>query len=167
MGKRGPSKEPTAVKEAKGNPGRRPLNRDEPVPPSGPIEPPAWLQGHALEMWGEIAPGLIASKVLTTVDTPALALACDAYALYIECSKLLAEKGATYRVRSSTGRMISKPRPELAIAVDAYKRAKSMFQEFGLTPGSRSGIKVTPAGPEDKFGAWERRGKIIKMGKPS
>lgn len=34
---------PTALKVLRGNPGHRPLNEHEPVPPAGEIEAPAWL----------------------------------------------------------------------------------------------------------------------------
>ena len=43
MGKRGPRPRPTALKLARGNPGKRRLNTDEPKPRTGVGDCPDWL----------------------------------------------------------------------------------------------------------------------------
>jgi P27 family predicted phage terminase small subunit len=156
MGKRGPAPKPTQLKILEGNRSKRPLNRREPVPPAGKVAPPAWLLARgrdswAMKAWRRLAPRLQAMGVLTTVDTEALGLLCDTLALYLETSEVVAEKGATYRARSTTGRVIIKTRPEVAIAADAYKRVKSMMAEFGLTPSARSRVVTTKAESRDPF----------------
>jgi P27 family predicted phage terminase small subunit len=40
---RGPAPTPTHLRILKGNPGKRPLNKAEPKPEKGPVDPPDWL----------------------------------------------------------------------------------------------------------------------------
>lgn len=56
--------------------------------------------------------------------------------------------------------VIIRPRPEVKMASDAWRRVQRMLVEFGLTPSSRS--KVSRAGDAeeaDPFEQWARRGK--------
>ena len=103
-------------------------NYDE---PSIPIErrwlAEVWLDGIALELWNELEPILSAARVLTIADRTALALLCDDY----------------QRVRTD---------PDDFKARDRVRR---MLCEFGLTPSSRSRIRVEPekkaVDPLDEF----------------
>ena len=47
MATRGRKPKPTALKVLEGNPGKRPLNDREPVPPKGTLKCPAWLLPEA------------------------------------------------------------------------------------------------------------------------
>jgi phage terminase small subunit len=76
MGARGPKPQPTAVKEARGNPGKRRLNEWEPIPPKGDVQPPSSLRGDALEVWKREAPVAIAMRTLTTADVTLFAIYC-------------------------------------------------------------------------------------------
>src|ERR1051325_3456696 len=93
MGKRGPAPTPTALKLLRGNPGRRPLNVDEPQPP--PVEAgsplakcPKWLTGDARTLWNRVAPGAIRSGLLTEVDLPAFEALCQSYARWRQFERL-------------------------------------------------------------------------------
>ncbi len=50
MGKRGPKPDPVQIKQAKGNPGRRPLG-DTPSGKSLPPGPPDWMNRWSKEEW--------------------------------------------------------------------------------------------------------------------
>jgi P27 family predicted phage terminase small subunit len=167
MGKRGPPPTPTSIRLLRGNPSGRALNKDEPIPPEGVAKPPDWLTGRSKELWTRIAPILTRMKVLTSADPDALALLCDAYAEYLGARDVVRGEGATYESRqfqmdeagNTVEKVMIRPRPEVAMAQDAWKRVRQMMQEFGLTPSSRSRIEVPGATEEaDPFVAWRQRG---------
>ena len=47
MAARGRKPKPTALKVLEGNPGKRPLNDHEPIPPKGELKCPSWLLPEA------------------------------------------------------------------------------------------------------------------------
>ena len=47
MATRGRKPKPTALKALEGNPGKRPLNEHEPMPPKATLRCPAWLEAEA------------------------------------------------------------------------------------------------------------------------
>lgn len=169
----GRPRKPSALKVLQGTDRPDRANPDEPIPPSGPVKPPPWLHGRGRTAWKWIAPLLEDMRVLTTADPHALALLCDAYAEYIECRQVVRKLGATYEsrvVRASTRRVaadddqadgddfdaadwsvIIRPRPEVKMASDAWRRVQRMLVEFGLTPSSRSKVKAGGTAEADPF----------------
>lgn len=177
MGRRGPPPKPTALKVLQGNPGKRSLNTDEPTPPAGEVKAPTWLKGRGRRFWKSIAPILEEMGVLTTADPNALAMLCDVLAEYVEARELVRKYGMTYEsqtMNAHTKRVLNaeedpeededvfdpnaisvmiRPRPEVRIASDAWRRARAMMQEFGLTPSARTRVKGDPKDEEDEFEA--------------
>lgn len=47
MATRGRKPKPTALKLLEGNPGKRPINEHEPIPPKGTVKCPSWLEQEA------------------------------------------------------------------------------------------------------------------------
>jgi P27 family predicted phage terminase small subunit len=78
----GRNRQPTAIKEARNNPGKRRMNEWEPIPPKGEIHPPPTLEGESLEVWNRQAPIAIAMRTLTTADVTLFAIYCEAVAEY-------------------------------------------------------------------------------------
>lgn len=70
MGKRGPAPKPTGLRVLHGDRADR-INRDEPQPDEGDVQPPAWLGEAALEVWHTLADELTAKGVLTAWDVEA------------------------------------------------------------------------------------------------
>lgn len=122
-----------------------------------------------------MAPVLDEMGVLTVADTDALALLVDVYAEYLDAKDIVRREGMTYEsysVKADTRsvligerdpdededpldadavtRMI-RPRPEVRIADSAWRRARAMMQEFGLTPSARTRVKGDPKSEEDEF----------------
>lgn len=178
MGRRGPPPKPTRLKVLQGNPGHRALNKDEPTPPAPPpggIKVPSWLKGKGRTFWRQIQPILDEMGVMTTADPQALALLCDVLAEYVEARDLVRRYGMTYEsqtMNAHTKRVLNaeeepdededvfdpnamsvmiRPRPEVRIASDAWRRARAMMQEFGLTPSARTRVKGDPKDEEDEF----------------
>ena len=118
---RGPAPLPTAIKEFRGNPGKRPLNHDEPKPElvDGLPQPPKWLKGEAKREWNRVLPYLTGTKVLAKLDTGPLATYCLLHAEVVKAAR----KGEI---------------PTAAV-ISQYR---SLAGEFGMTPSSRSRIKV-------------------------
>ena len=134
---------PTSVKAFRGNPGKRPLPEHEPVPESGTPQCPSWLGGRSKAAWREIAMQLESMRVLTLADRKALELLVDVYSEYRDAREIVRRQGATYESATQTGTII-RPRPEVAIASDAWKRMNRMLVEFGLTPAARSRLSIEP-----------------------
>src|SRR5258708_5182575 len=77
---RGRKPKPTRIKILSGNPGKRPLPKNDVKPPKQIPRPSPILQGLARKEWWHIAPLLYDAGLLTKIDVPALATYCQCYA---------------------------------------------------------------------------------------
>ena len=148
---RGRRPKPTDLKRLQGNPGKRRLPENEPELLPGTLVPPDWLKGEALEFWDELVPILDEMGILSTSDRLALAALCSAFGDYRAASEILEREGLTYEKTTAAGKVTVKPRPEISIRNDAFRRMTSMLGEFGLTPSSRSRVNVNPKKPRGKL----------------
>ena len=152
MGKRGPRKEPTILKIAKGNPGKRPINENEPKPAADAVQPPSWVSGKSLEKWQEVAPKLLAMGVLTNADVETLARYCTMHEQYVKYLEEIRQGGDVLVVRDDSGNV--KYMQSTPAATMLMKLATSMLrieQEFGLTPSARTGIATTQSKKRDEL----------------
>ncbi len=147
----GPQKIPTVIKKLQGNPGKRRLNLNEPKPETGIPKCPAWLNKKGKVVWKELSTLLNNMRVLTVADRYSLALLCDVYGEYIETRRFLNKNGSTYELKTKNGEIMFRNRPEVTKSAELFKRVISLMRDFGLTPGSRSGISVEPYHEEDSF----------------
>ncbi len=69
-------RKPTVLKVVQGNPGRRPLPENEPIPDGKPVRP-KWVKGRAKKVWDEVVGQLF---WLTEPDSHKLAVWCGLYA---------------------------------------------------------------------------------------
>lgn len=141
---------PSALKVMTGNPGKRALPKDEPKPKRGMPGKPTWLSKPARKYWPKIAAELDRMGVLTTADGTALGLLCDVLAHYIEARDMMEEEGLTYESESREGGVMIRPHPSVKIASDAWKRARAMAIEFGLTPAARAKVGGAGAGEKEE-----------------
>ena len=140
---RGRRPKPTRMKVLTGNPGKRPLNPDEPKPEPQVPECPTELGPVARQEWDRLAAELCALKILTALDRAALAAYCNAYGLWAEAIESIQKYGTM--VKSPSGYPIQSPWVSIA-----NRQAEIMMRiasEFGFTPASRSRIS-TPARQE-------------------
>lgn len=140
MGRRGPAPKPTALKLAAGNPGHRPVNLREPVPPPGRPERPAWVEGEAIEIWDQLVPMLAGSGLAKPIDALVLGRYCCLFAEWLR-AKAAIRKSTTYPIKDAEGNVIAIREMPQAGAV--RKLASSLLQlerEFGLTPAARTRI---------------------------
>ena len=143
---------PTNLKMLRGNPGRRPLPKNEPKIPAGIPKVPPHLNREAKKEWKRIVPELEQAGLLTKVDGSALAAYCDCFSTWAQASRKIKKGGLT--VTGDNG--IPVVSPYLKISNAALDRMRQFLVEFGMTPSSRSKVKAAekPEVPEgeDYFG---------------
>src|SRR5436305_1441136 len=137
---RGRRPKPTRLKMLTGNPGKRPLNTDEPRPEANIPECPPELGPLARQEWDRLVGELAALRLLTNLDRAALGAYCGAYALWAEATAQIQKYGAM--IKAPTGFPIQSP--YLAIANRQAEIMMRIASEFGFTPASRTRI-ATPA----------------------
>jgi P27 family predicted phage terminase small subunit len=144
MAPRGQRPTPTKLKILRGNPGRRPLNQDEPTPAARDLTPPEWLPDEAIKEWNRLAPVLHRLGLLTEIDGDALANYCHIWARWRDAERNIAKYGMVIKGRGGYP-IIS---PFVAVANRAMAQMKAYLVEFGMTPSARS--RVAAAGDRDK-----------------
>jgi P27 family predicted phage terminase small subunit len=126
-----------------GNPGKRPLNENEPRPEPEIPECPPELGPVAQKEWHRLVGELASLRILTNLDRAALAAYCGAYALWAEATEALQKYGTM--VKSPSGYPIQSP--YVAVANRQAEIMMRIASEFGFTPASRSRISA-PTKPE-------------------
>ena len=143
MAKPGPRPTPSAIRRAAGQRSDR-LNPSEPVPArSGSCpEPPDSLCPEAQAKWWRLAPDLYRAGVLTSWDVESFAAYCD-LAVQVERTRGPIAKGLLAKGRRDEW----VTNPLWRIHRDALKLLRVYALEFGLTPASRSQLRVLPPAP--------------------
>ena len=149
---------PTNLKIIEGNPGKRPLNLNEPKPISIASECPDWLLADAKKEWKRLAPELERLGLLTILDMAAFAGYCQSYAKFKAAEQFIKKHGTTYKIpkKNKEGEVISvyiAQFPEVAIANQCLKHIRAFAAEFGLTPSSRGRIYLLTEIIDDEFEA--------------
>jgi len=93
----GPPPKPTHIKLVAGNPGKRPINKNEPLPRTSEDIPsaPDYLNPEAAAIWDKMAGELHDCGLLTSVDEDALALYCTTFARWLWAEAKLQEPPKT------------------------------------------------------------------------
>ena len=112
---RGPRPKPTVTKKLNGNPGRRPLPKDEPVF-SGMAERPKWLKVAGRAVWEDLYPIYSRKGLVTEGDGEAFGMMCTL--------------AAEFRADSA------------GMSANRISRLDALMQRFGMDPGSRTRISV-------------------------
>ncbi len=130
--------QPTALRRAAGNPGKRAYNHGEPVIAGEMPDCPAHLGAEAQVEWHRLAGALHAAGVLTFADRAALAAYCQCYGRWVEAEERLAATPAMFKTPSG----YVQQSPWMAVANKQLELMGKYMAEIGLTPASRSRIKV-------------------------
>ena len=134
---------PTALKKLAGNPGKRKLNDKEPKFELDIPMPPKHLDRVARAEWRRVAQELYDAGLLSRVDRAALAAYCQAWSTWVEAVKRLRVEGQV--IVSDKGYVYQ--HPLVAIRDKAVEQMRRFMTEYGMTPSSRSRVKVDK--PED------------------
>jgi P27 family predicted phage terminase small subunit len=157
---RGRRPKPTRLKLLTGNPGKRPMNHDEPRPEAAIPECPPELSPLARKEWDRLVGELSSLRMLTNLDRAALAAYCGAYALWAEAMEAIQKYGAM--IKSPQGFPIQSP--YLAIANRQAEIMMRIASEFGFTPASRSRIATPAKATPSLFDVMEDRPKEPSRG---
>lgn len=144
---------PTALKVLRGNPGKRPLNDREPKPKRILPRAPAYLNAEAKREWRRMGGRLYNIGLVTEIDETALAAYCAAWARWVEAERQLQKFGTVIKMGTT---LI--PSPYLSVANKAMAQMVKLLAEFGMTPSSRSRVKVEAEAEQEPLEALRNRG---------
>ena len=140
---RGRKPKPTHLKLVDGNPGKRKIQKGEPMPAQGDLpEPPEHLNALARAEWARVAAGLHSLRLLCGVDRAALSAYCVAYARWTQAETAIAEMAKRDQltgglmIKTATGGAVQNP-----LVGTSIKAAADMVRyaaEFGLSPSHRA-----------------------------
>jgi P27 family predicted phage terminase small subunit len=149
---------PTALKLLKGNPGKRPINRNEPKPSPRAPGCPTWLAPEARAEWRRVVPALDKIGMLAKVDRAALTAYCETWATFVTAQRDLHEHGLVLHIYedlavTDDGKTIkvqvrATKNPSVMVARDAAAQIRAFCAEFGLTPSARSRMELPETGDE-------------------
>ena len=147
---------PTVVKALAGTLKPSRVNPDEPVIPALTEIPkaPSYLSAMAKRFWTRTAGVLVEMGVLTEADLPGLEAYCSVYARWRDAEAHLKKSTTIMGGATGTVEMLS---VYSRVSRECLKEMKSWMVEFGLTPSSRSRIRVekkaapAPSDGEDWF----------------
>ncbi len=135
---RGQKPAPRNLKIVRGNPAKRPMNEQEPQPEVKVPEPPEFLDEFAKRQFRATAVQLAALGIMTEIDRDALAIYAQAFSTWRNAVLKCGETGV---VRTTTAGNIIQ-HPYFGIANKASEQMRKMLAEFGMTPSSRTRIKI-------------------------
>lgn len=147
---------PTHLKLVKGTARPHRLNKAEPRPMVATPEPPDHLEDGAKAKFRSMAQMLARHGVMTELDTGALARYVVIWHRWLEAEAEVKRRGPV--VKTSNDNIIQNP--FLAVANKCLAQMAQIEAEFGLTPSSRSRIRVAePAETADPFEEFLNRGR--------
>jgi P27 family predicted phage terminase small subunit len=153
---RGRKPKPSLIRALEGNPGKRPLNDREPTPPQGVPDCPNYLDDEAKAEWFRTAKVLSDMRLLSLADRTALAAYCVVYSRWLKAEEQVKKFGSIVKSPEKGFPMKS---PYLSVADQALELMHKFMVEFGLTPSSRSRIRVPAGGQaQDEFDAFLEAG---------
>lgn len=144
---RGRKPKPTARKRLEGNPGKRKLNKSEPLFAADDATPPRVLNAAGRQEWERLAPILRLQSLLTEADYALFAAYCDAFGRWHEANEKL--RASALILKTVDGNLIQNP--YVAIANRAIDQMIKIAAEFGLTPSARSRIQISPPVDADQL----------------
>lgn len=168
---RGRKPTPTKIKLVKGNPGHRPPPPNEPKP--DPVVPkcPSFLDREAKKEWRRMVKELGGLGMITRIDRAVLAKYCEAYSQWSQASRKIQELGMVFKTEGKsktvrrrdgseetvkTGGGFPIINPYFRIADNAKAQMLKCCIEMGMTPSSRSRVKVEPREPENAKGEKDK-----------
>jgi len=138
---------PTALKELRGNPGKRPINARELQPPV-PARPPyatRHLSEDAKREWRRIVAVLLELGLYTELDHAALEMYCQSYGRWVHARRMIIRTGGEV-VESDEGAAYYNQ--WYNVENREFEKMRKMLAEFGLTPSARSRLQIEPAEKE-------------------
>lgn len=135
---RGRRPDAPALKELKGNPGKRRIVKASVAAAPGELGPaPGTLKtAGAKRLWDEIGTELQRMNFLRASDRPAFARYCETLDRYWDVTQRMGKGGETYMTESAHGSML-RIHPLFAVQERLAKRLEGLEDRFGLNPQAR------------------------------
>lgn len=110
----------------------------QPVPPDKPVVMPHGLSPEGERAWKHVAPMLQEAGVLSVMDVSVLQKYCEMQAQYDHALKFIQDHGV--KLINMQGNEVL--RPEWSVCLNAHDRIVRIETEYGMTPASRTRIKI-------------------------
>ena len=128
------AKKPAAIRELEGNPGKRPIPKNE-LPTIGYPEPPAHLTAEQLDRWQDIV-GSLPVELMSRADVQVLERMAVAWAAFRQTTVLINQSGLLTRGRN--GEAVFNPLMRVRNAATEEMQACGL--QLGLSPLARTRI---------------------------
>lgn len=130
----------------------RPPRENEPMPPEKLPPCPKHLTGVARKEWRRVGRLLMAVRVISELDRAILTGYCQSWAEYVAACEEVPKHKPVYLVKDpNTGQPIPKLNPWIRVEREAFERMVKSAMELGLSPVSRTRIKVENPNQQTKF----------------
>jgi len=149
---------PTELKILTGNPGKRPLNKDEPQPKKIIPDIPSHLDAKARKYWKKYGLILFDLGLLTEMDGPAFGEVCQMYSDISKLTKEIRKEGRTFFKTNlfiavdgaGTEHQEMKSNPKVTQLDNLRKEFRYSWGQFGGNPSDRTrlGVKIRDKRPE-------------------
>jgi P27 family predicted phage terminase small subunit len=145
-------RKPTRLKIVTGNPGKRPLPKNEPMPEVSLPEPPAHLDEEARAEWARAGRELYRLGLLSNLDRAVFAAYCEAWSQFVFCQRKLQSMAETDATGSGALVLRTKKdghhyhNPFVSIARAAQRDLMVLSDRLGMNPSARARIDVEAAG---------------------
>lgn len=146
MARTGRPRKPTQRHKVVGSFRKDRHNDDEPTPPEGVPDCPAWVKAEARNHWNEIVPMLAGMGIMSPAYAPGLAMLVNSLGRYIEYERRVDETGPV--TMTDKGNEIVNP--YWAARNKAWDQAMKALREFGLTPAAATAVRVGDQGKGEK-----------------
>jgi len=150
---------PTNVKRLRGTYRKHRERKNGPLERSVPKRPQGMTEGGK-KYWRMLVERLSRLGILTEIDDLCVMVAAESLSTFMRNSKILEEKGETYKFTNAKGEVSIKVRPELKIMNDAWIRVFALFKQYGLTHLSRGSISPLPDSEERN--PWANLNRRVK-----
>lgn len=151
---RGRKPVPTHLKVVRGNPGKRSLNENEPMPTGDLIDAPSWMAEKQKQGWNyaiENAP----TGLLKKLDGSVLAVWVVAEDLHRRASEMVEKFGILTKTPNTGLPMQS---PYLPIVNRQAQIMLKAAEQLGFSPASRSRVQISEDRIVDENDPWSRLG---------
>lgn len=136
---------PTHLKILQGNPGKRALNKNEPIPENELGDPPSHMTEGAKDVWRYILEESPAGMIKST-DAIEMTVLCTAFDIYLQAADHLRREGMT--VVNAVGLQV--PSPWISVMGKQTDTITKITSNMGLSPSSRSRINVKAGAPKEQ-----------------
>ena len=149
---RGRKPVPTHLRMIRGNPGKRAVNSNEPMPTGDLLDPPEWMSESQKTGWNyaiENAP----RGLLKKLDRSVLVAWVVAEDLHLNAAAMVEKYGLLTKA-PNTGLPIQSPYLPIV-----NKQAQIMLkaaEQLGFSPASRSRVQVIDSVPDEEYDVWAR-----------